>query len=92
MFFGEKENVRQKVKLTNTDEFIAEVNEHTHPPSQAKVEVAKIRTAIKRKAETTHETPQQILAVVLQGISVSAAVTLPPLNNLRKNIRVQIHN
>ena len=60
-----KGECKAKVKLTNTDGFVDEANEHMHPPPQTKVEVAKIRTSIKRKAATTQETPRQILAVEL---------------------------
>ena len=53
------------IKLSPTDEFIDQVHEHTHAPSQTEVEVTKVKSRIKRKATTTLETPQQILGTEL---------------------------
>lgn len=80
---------KEKVKLTLTDNFVEEVNVHTHPPSQPQVEVAQVKASIKRKTETTNDTCQQILGSELQNISQSAAVNLPQLNSIRRNIRAQ---
>ena len=80
---------KARVKLTATDEFVEEVNVHTHPPSQTQVEIAKVKSSIKRKSTTTQDTSQQILAVELQNISQSAAVNLPQMNTIRRNIRAQ---
>ena len=62
------------IKLSPTDEFIDQVNEHTHAPSQTEVEVTKVKSRIKRKTTTTLETPQQILGTELRNISEGAAV------------------
>ena len=64
---------RATVKLSPTDEFIEENNEHTHAPSATEVEVTKVLMSIKRKAETTGETTQQILGRELALISEDAA-------------------
>ena len=63
---------KAKVKLTATGDFIAIMTEHTHPADPIKCEVVKVRAGIKRKAETTQDTTQQILAGGLHGISESA--------------------
>ena len=75
------------IKLSPTDEFIDQVNEHTHAPSQTEDEVTKVKSRIKRKATTTLETPQQILGTELRIISEGAAASLPGVSTLRRNIR-----
>ena len=76
-----------RIKLSPTDDFLAETNAHTHPPSQTKCEIAKVKANLKRKAETTHDTSRQILAAELQNIPEDAAVNLPSMNTLSRNIR-----
>ena len=75
------------IKLSPTDEFIEQVNEHTHAPSQTEVEVTKVKSRIKRKATTTLETPQQILGTEQRNILEGAVASLPGASTLRKNIR-----
>ena len=76
-----------RVLKTDTDQFIDQVNEHTHAPSQTEVEVTKVKSRIKRKATTTLETPQQILRTELRNISEGAAASLPGVSTLRRKIR-----
>ena len=47
----------------------------------------KVRASIKRKAEETEETPQQILGQELQQLSQQAAVQMVPIRHIRRNIR-----
>ena len=68
-----------------------EINEHIHLPSQPEVEILRVKSSIKRRAETTHETGQQILAGELQGLSEVASVNLPSMEHLRRTIRSQRH-
>ena len=75
------------IKLDIDDEIIGEVNLHTHAPSQTQVEVAKVKANIKRKAQTTTDTPQQILGAELRNISQDAAANIPSTSTLRRNIR-----
>ena len=75
------------IKLFPTDEFIEQVNEHTHAPSQTEVEVTKVKSRIKRKATTTLETLQHILGTELKNISEGAAASLLGVSTLRRNIR-----
>ena len=44
---------------------------------------------MKRKAETTQESTQQILTAELANVSEAAAVNLPGMNNMRRAIRSQ---
>ena len=78
-----------KLKLHMNGEFVGEINEHTHPPSQDQIEVTKIKASIKRRSQATHDTPQQILGAALQNISETAAVNLPQINNLKRTIHSQ---
>ena len=84
-----KGQCKAKVKLSVADDLIGDTNEHTHLPSQTQCEVTKMKANIKRKAETTEETSQQILGAELQNVSEGAAVVLPPMSTLRRNIRYQ---
>ena len=78
-----------RLKLDAGDNFVESVNEHTHPPSKTQCEVSKIKAGIKRRAETTNETTQQVLARELVGVSAAAAVNLPALHHMRRTIRGQ---
>ena len=75
---------KASIKLSILDEFTGQNNEHTHPPSQTLVEVTKATASIKRKAEATEETSQQILATELRNISEGAAANLPSLDVLKE--------
>jgi len=75
------------IKVDENNEFVEQVNEHTHAPSQTQVEVAKVTASIKRKAETTTDMPQQILGAELANISADAAANLPSTSTMRRNIR-----
>ena len=57
---------KASINLSILDAFIGQNNEQTHPPSQKQVEVTKAKASIKRKAEATEETSQQILAPELR--------------------------
>ena len=47
---------KARVKLDRNNAFLQEVNEHTHPPTQTKVEVVKVKVSIKRRAEISLDT------------------------------------
>ena len=71
---------------------VGRVNDHTHAPNATQMEVAKERASIKRKALTTHDTPQAILTTELANVSNEAAVNLPPMRHIRRAIRSQREN
>ena len=75
------------VKLSILDEYLGMNNAHTHPPSQTQVEVVKVKATMKRRAETTEETTQQILGASLNNVSEGAAAIMPSVGSLRRNIR-----
>ena len=78
---------KARIKLSERDDFIGQTNEHTHPPCQTNCEVAKVKAGIKRRAEGTNDTSQQILSAELSAISESVAVNLPSMEVLRRNVR-----
>lgn len=84
-----KGECKAKIKLTAEDVFSEELNEHTHPPSQTNVEVRKVKASVKERANNCNDTSQQILGDKLQDVSEAAAVNLPAINNMRRNIRRQ---
>ena len=49
--------------------------------------MTKVKAGIKRRAEETEETTQQILGTELRNISDGVAASLPSLETLRKNVR-----
>ena len=83
------------VKLDRNIAFLQEINDHIPLPfpllTQTKVKVVKVKASIKRKAETSSDTPQQIITGELEWISEAAAVSLPLMNSIRRNIRQQRH-
>ena len=84
-----KSNLRRKgeckarVKLTYDDQFIEQVNEHTHPPLKTKCEVAKVKAWLERRAATSNDTKRHILAVELAGITETTTVNLQSLESLK---------
>ena len=77
------------MKLNAIDDFVGQVQEHTPTPSATRCELTKVRVTIKRKASNTHDTTQQILGTELANLTQTAALNLPNLSNLKRNIRRQ---
>ena len=75
-----------KVKLSPSDEFLDEIHEHTYAQSQTEWQVTKVKAGIKRRAEETEETTQQILDTELRNISDGVAANLPSLEALRRKV------
>ena len=70
------------IKLDTDDDITGEVNLHTHAPSHTQVEVENI----KRKVQTTTDTPQQILGAELRNTSHNAVANIPSTSTMRRNI------
>ena len=64
-----KGQCKTKIKLDLGDNIIEQLNEHTHPPLQVKVQWTKVKSRIKDTAETSEEPPQGIIANELANIS-----------------------
>ena len=69
------------------DEIVGEVGDHTHQPNPAGTETLKVVAAMKHRARTTQETPQQIIADSVTRLHPAAAAQLPTMHNIRRNIR-----
>ena len=50
-----RQHCKARVKLIATNEFIEALNEHSHPPSDIRCEVAKVKAGIKCQTETTND-------------------------------------
>ena len=81
-----RQTCKARVKVQN-DIIIDRVNDHTHAPDPTKIEITKIRVAMKRRAETTIDAPQRILSDGLAQASAAAAVNLPRFENVSRTIR-----
>lgn len=66
---------------------IKEVNKHSHNSSAASVEVAKLHTALKRRAEDTVEKPSAVISEVLTNVSQATLGSLPDASAMRKTIK-----
>ena len=77
---------KARVRLDRNNEFLQEVNDHTPPPIKRKVEVVKVKASIRRRAEISLGTPQQIITSKLERISEAATVSLPLMNIITRNI------
>ena len=84
-----KSQCKAKIKLDLGDNVIEQLNEHTHPPSQVKVELTKVKSRIKDTAESSEELPQRIIANELANISAATMANLPRRENLGRTIRQQ---
>ena len=77
---------KAKIKLDGAGNFLERINNHTHAPSETKCEIAKVRANIKRRATETQDPAQVILGRELGGISKVAAINLPALHHIRRNM------
>ena len=84
-----RKECKAKIKLDEAGNFLERINYHTHAPSETKCETAKVRANIKRRATETRDPAQVILGIELGGISEAAAINLPALHHIRRNIRLQ---
>ena len=80
---------KAKIKLDEAGNFLERINYHNHAPSETKCEIAKVRANIKRRATETQDPAQVILGIELGGISEAAAINLPVLHHIRRNVRLQ---
>ena len=69
---------------TKNQEVVKLVNEHSHGASSVSVEVAKIKTSIKRKAEETLEMPSSVINVCIANSSQAALAALPTSDAMKK--------
>ena len=77
-----KGGCRASVKLDKLDNFVEQVNEHSHPHSARKCETIKIKESIRRRARDSLDNPREIVSEEVQNVSETVAVNLPSLNHL----------
>ena len=63
------------------------MNIHSHGASAAAVEVAKIRTVIKVRAEACQEPPSSIISNSTGDVSTAAQGALPTIDSMKKMVR-----
>ena len=83
-----------KVKLSPLDEFLNEMHKYTHAPWQTECKGTKVKAGIKRQAEDTKKTTQQILGTDFRNSCSKrkVAANLPSLETLRRNVRYSHHD
>ena len=79
---------KAKLHVLN-DQVIKQVNDHTHVASRAVVESSKVRQEMKKSARETEEMPQQIISQSVALLSEQAAVAMPPIHHIRRDIHRQ---
>ena len=85
----EEKNLQIRIKLDLNDDFVEQINQHTHthPPSQTNCKVAKVRAVIKWPTTGAVMVKQQISAQQLATISEGAEINLLVVQNLHRYIR-----
>ena len=79
-----KRHLKAKIRLDPNNDFVEQVNHHTHPSSQAKYESTKVEAGIKQRLMETVMTSQQVLAEQLARTSEGAAINLALLEKTSK--------
>ena len=72
-----------KIKV-NGNQFVV-THQHHHAPNPARNDVLKIRSYIKRRAQTTLDGTQAIVGGALAGINSAVAAQLPAVKTLRRS-------
>lgn len=81
-----KTECKAKLKIRG-QELVGRLNEHSHGPDPTRQEVLKAVQRMKRQAEETEETPQQIITQSVSTITSDAKANLPTVHHLRRNLR-----
>ena len=68
-----KGECRASIKLDELDNFVEQVNEHTHP-SATKCEITKIKESIKRRARDSLDNPREIVRAEVQNASLLRSI------------------
>ena len=62
---------------------ITKINEHSHGASAASVEIATIKTSLKRRAEECQDQPSTVINSCTENISQAAQGELPSTDSMR---------
>nr|XP_054752514.1 uncharacterized protein LOC129258231 [Lytechinus pictus] len=79
---------KARIKVFGADQF-RDKTEHNHPPDHGKANAYKLKAAMKRRAVSTDESPQEILMATMHQATDEGAMSLPGLTNMRRTIRRQ---
>ena len=66
---------------------VKKINEHAHSASAAGVQVAKVKTSLKRRAEESQEVPSVLINECIADVPSSVQASLPTLSSMKKTIR-----
>jgi hypothetical protein len=72
---------------TENDVVRKQANAHTHPPDAARIAVAKAKSDITVRAETSDETTSAVVQNCVETFPLSAAAKLPKLTSLHRTVR-----
>ena len=75
---------------TKDDVVITEINEHSHSASVASVEIAAIKTSLKRRAEACQNQPSTVINSCTENISKAAQGELPNTDSMTQMVELVI--
>lgn len=78
---------KARIHTDMNDTIIYRSENHSHGSNAARVEVVKVRTAMKKRAEETMEQPAQIINNVINGIDIAVMGQMPSKDTNRKVIQ-----
>ncbi len=87
-----RRNVCKARVHVESGEVTAKVNEHSHAPDPAEVEVRGLKRRMSEKAETTRDNPGTIIGEVLASASDSAISLLARKEHIRRTLRAKRRN
>ena len=76
---------------TMNEEVVRNHQDHNHAPNQLRREEIEMHNRLKRSAEESQETTQQILTAALATVDDQTVARLPRIDHMRRNIRRQRH-
>ncbi|MEL6741420.1 MAG: hypothetical protein AAFP26_12255, partial [Planctomycetota bacterium] len=72
---------------TREDQLLKVVSAHSHGPSAARVEVAEVRSSLKRRAESDTHAASTIVTDITRSASLAACAALPSPSAMKQSIR-----
>lgn len=84
----QKDRCKARVHVQNK-QVTKRIQDHTHEPTPAKIEVEMTRTKIKERAVDSQESTAQVINNCLNSLSQAAQASMPKTDALRKVVRRQ---
>ena len=85
-----KNNCKARIH-TKDDVVITEINEHSHSASAVSVEIAAIKTSLKRCAEDCQNQPSTVINLCTENISQVAQRVFPSTDSIRQMVKKEIN-